>query len=105
MSHGAWVYVISAVGGILLFGSALFALARLARRTHEKLGLQPIRRHKSWLVDLWLDAKEIRSQKEFWFGPLPILLSSFGRALAMITIIAVIGVLLVIVVAVLTSES
>lgn len=105
MSQGAWTYVLSAVAGLLLFGSALIALTRWARRMETKLGIRPIRRHKSWFVDLWLDAKAVRSQKEFWFGPLPILLSSIGRALAIITIIAVIGTLLIVVVVIVRNQS
>lgn len=43
--------------------------------------------------------EESPSQSEIWFGLLPILISTIGRALAMIAVIAEIGRLLAIVVA------
>lgn len=92
------------IGTILSGGIILIAIARYARRANERLGLRPVRRHKSWFMDSWLHDKAIRSQREFWFGPLPILWSSLGRTLAIMTIVAVLALLLGLVVFVLWHQ-
>jgi hypothetical protein len=83
---------------IVTGGVALGALAAWARKRNRAYGTKPIRRNKNLLMDVWLDAKQIGSWEENFFGPLPILLERIGKGLALLVSLLVLGLALFVVV-------
>jgi hypothetical protein len=74
------------VGGVLLS-----SIGKWARSQHHGFPRKPIRRHRNWFVDYWLHAKNVRSSREIWFGPLPVLLEVPLKIIAWLVIIAIIA--------------